>query len=82
MNEELLAAIRDKRMGFATGVAVLAVSVPPNWSIWLSGDLNNYQLILWIAAASAVARGLLWLIGQITGICMDMLTKRTKEPTE
>jgi len=76
MNEELLATVRDKRMGFATGVAVLAVLVPPNWSTWLAGDLSEWQVTIWIAAAAAVVRGLLWLIGQATGICMDRLTKR------
>jgi hypothetical protein len=75
--DQILAAAKDARMGFCAGVAVLAVQVPPHWSAWLSGELGEAQSALWIAAAAAVARGLLWAAGKLTGVKIPFI--RPKE---
>ena len=83
MDKQLLDMITERQFGFATGVALLAVFLPPKWSEWLSGDLEEYWFVVLVPATAAVVRGILWLLGQITGICMDVLRNRKgKKETE
>jgi hypothetical protein len=68
--------IQDARMGFCAGLAVLAVQVPPHWSEWLAGELGEAQATLWVAAAAAVLRGILWAIFALAGVQMPAIFKR------
>jgi len=48
-------------MSFCGGLGVLFVQVPPHLSTWLAGDLSPWREGLWIAAATAVIAGIVWL---------------------
>jgi hypothetical protein len=65
--QQLLQAISDTRMGFALGLATVLIDVPPHWSAWLAGELGEWRLALWIIAAAAVVRGVLWLAFKLAG---------------
>jgi hypothetical protein len=60
--QELVKMVTDRKFGFCGGVAILAIQVPPYWQEWLAGELSELQIGLWMGAAAAVARGILWAI--------------------
>jgi len=57
--DKWLEVIRNPRIGFCGGLAILAVQVPPNWQAWLSGELSETQTGLWMAALAAITQGVL-----------------------
>ena len=63
--ENFLKTITDNQMAFCTGVAVLAVQVPPHWETWLAGELGEMQMTLWVVAAAAIVRGVISTITKI-----------------
>lgn len=47
------------RITFCGGVAIVAVTFPPNYEAWLTGEVGEYQLTAWIVSVGAIARGVL-----------------------
>lgn len=60
--QDLVKMATDRKFGFSGGVAILVIQVPPYWQEWLSGELSELQIGLWMGAAAAVTRGILWAI--------------------